>query len=27
MIGWIVSPGGSFTAGFTFDLSGVRAVY
>ncbi len=27
MIGWIVAPVGSFTAGFTFDLSGVRAVY
>ena len=27
MSGWILSPGGSFTAGFTFDLSGVRAVY
>jgi len=27
MSGWILSPGGSFTAGFTFDLSGVRAAY
>jgi len=27
MIGWIVSPGCSFTTGFTFDLSGGRAVY
>ena len=27
MICWIVSPGCSFTTGFTFDLSGGRAVY
>jgi 3-oxoacyl-[acyl-carrier protein] reductase len=27
MIGWIVSPAASFTTGFTFDLSGGRAVY
>jgi 3-oxoacyl-[acyl-carrier protein] reductase len=27
MIGWIVSPACSFTTGFTFDLSGGRAVY
>jgi len=27
MSGWILSPVGSFTAGFTFDLSGVRAAY
>jgi 3-oxoacyl-[acyl-carrier protein] reductase len=27
MIGWIVSPDCSFTTGFTFDLSGGRAVY
>lgn len=27
MIAWIVSPASSFTTGFTFDLSGGRAVY
>lgn len=27
MIGWIVSPACSFTTGFTFDLTGGRAVY
>jgi 3-oxoacyl-[acyl-carrier protein] reductase len=27
MIGWVVSPGCSFTTGFTFDLTGGRAVY
>jgi len=27
MIGWIVSPDCSFTTGFTFDMSGGRAVY
>ncbi len=27
MIGWIVGPDCSFTTGFTFDLSGGRAVY
>ncbi len=27
MVCWIVSPGCSFTTGFTFDLSGGRAVY
>ncbi len=27
MIAWIVSPEASFTTGFTFDLSGGRAVY
>ena len=27
MIAWIVSPAASFTTGFTFDLSGGRAVY
>jgi 2-dehydro-3-deoxy-L-rhamnonate dehydrogenase (NAD+) len=27
MIAWIVSPGCSFTTGFTFDLSGGRATY
>ena len=27
MIAWIVSPACSFTTGFTFDLSGGRAVY
>jgi 3-oxoacyl-[acyl-carrier protein] reductase len=27
MIGWIVSPECSFTTGFTFDMTGGRAVY
>jgi 3-oxoacyl-[acyl-carrier protein] reductase len=27
MIAWIVSPACSFTTGFTFDLTGGRAVY
>jgi 3-oxoacyl-[acyl-carrier protein] reductase len=27
LIGWIVSPACSFTTGFTFDLTGGRAVY
>jgi 3-oxoacyl-[acyl-carrier protein] reductase len=27
MIGWIVSPACSFTTGFTFDMTGGRAVY
>jgi NAD(P)-dependent dehydrogenase (short-subunit alcohol dehydrogenase family) len=27
MISWIVSPACSFTTGFTFDMSGGRAVY
>ena len=27
MIAWIISPAASFTTGFTFDLSGGRAVY
>jgi hypothetical protein len=27
MIDWIVSPECSFTTGFTFDLSGGRAVF
>lgn len=27
LIAWIVSPGASFTTGFTYDLSGGRAVY
>jgi 2-dehydro-3-deoxy-L-rhamnonate dehydrogenase (NAD+) len=27
MIAWIISPACSFTTGFTFDLSGGRAVY
>jgi NAD(P)-dependent dehydrogenase (short-subunit alcohol dehydrogenase family) len=27
MIGWVVSPACSFTTGFTFDLTGGRAVY
>ena len=27
LVAWIVSPGCSFTTGFTFDVSGGRAVY